>query len=143
MRYRILSHLSAAAFGLVLFGILSLVYEQGPIEKYSRVVYPPQVRGGETLTITSTVVRTKECTSVVVRRFIDASGRSVDFAAFDAPVLAAGTERFEAKVVVPEGMVPGPLVYQVKVNFRCNPIQELFGGTWFVLPDVHLEYLPP
>jgi hypothetical protein len=143
MRYRILSHVSAAVFGLALFGVLSLIYEPGPIEKYSRVVYPPEVRGGDTLTITSTVVRSKECTSLVVRRFTDASGRVVEFVPFEAIALPVGTERFEAKVVVPEGLSPGPLIYQVKVNFRCNPIQELFGGTWFVLPDVHLEYLAP
>lgn len=143
MRYRLLSHASAALFGLALFGVLSMIYEPGPIEKYSRIVYPPQVRGGETLTITSTVVRTKECESIVIRRFIDASGRAVEFAPFDAPVLAVGTERFEAKIVVPEGLAPGPLTYQVRVNFRCNFVQRFLGGTWFVLPDVHLEYLSP
>lgn len=143
MRYRVLSHISAAAFGLALFGVLSLVYEPGPIEKYSRIVYPSQVTGGETLKITSTVIRNKACTSIVLRRFIDSSGRSVDFAPFDSPTVEAGTERFEAKVVVPEGLAPGPLIYQVKVNFRCNFVQQLIGGSWFVLPDVHLEYLSP
>lgn len=143
MKYKLLSHISAAIFGLALFTVLSLIYEPGPIQKYSRIVYPPQIRGGESIHITSTIIRNKECTSTIYRTFIDSSGRIVVFAPADQGLIPAGTEKYEAMVVVPQGLEPGPLTYQVKTNFQCNFLQRFIGGTWFIMPDTHLEYLAP
>jgi hypothetical protein len=141
MKRRIVPHVFAAPIAFGFWWFLFCLYESGPIERYSRSVFPTDVRGGEVITVTSTVIRSKECTSTVYREFIDSAGRVATYDPTDGPPLKAGLEQFESQITVPEGMTPGDLIYRVRVTFACNPIQEIFGGPSFVLPDVHLRYI--
>lgn len=141
MKHRIMPHIFAAPLALGFWLFLFSLYESGPIERYSRSVFPTDVKGGDVITITSTVIRSKQCSSTVYRQFIDAEGRQVDYAPTQGVALDIGTEQFETRLVVPEGMSPGRMTYRVRVTFECNPVQHIFGGPSFVLPDVHLNYI--
>jgi hypothetical protein len=141
MKHRIMPHILAAPIAFGFWWFLFCLYEAGPIERYSRSVFPTDVRGGEVITITSTVIRSKQCSSMVYREFIDSVGRVATYEPFEGPALKAGVEQFKSQVTVPEGMTPGSLTYRVRVEFVCNPVQKLFGGPSFVLPDVHLNYI--
>lgn len=141
MKHRIMPHILAAPIAFGFWWFLFCLYEAGPIERYSRSVFPTDVRGGEIITITSTVIRSKECASTVYREFVDSVGRISAYEPTDGPSLKPGVERFTSQITVPEGMSPGDMIYRVRVTFACNTVQKLFGGPSFVLPDVHLRYI--
>lgn len=126
---------------VALYGALFMIYQPGPIDQFQRKVTPEIVRGGDSITIESIVERTHECRSIIYRSFHAKDGRVVYYDPSYRPWVPAGMEKYTAKVVVPEGLAAGLLVYRVHVEFFCNSLQDWLGkGTNFPLPDVPLQY---
>jgi len=129
------------AFWLIVAPILVATFiamkgESGPIESFNRRVYPVEVTPGMIVTVESDVIRTKRCSSHVTRRWINNKGDTFVTEEQAIPLLPEGREHFLAKLQIPLVRYSGVLTLRTEVEFKCNIIQEYFGGTILPLSDV-------
>lgn len=120
-----------------------LWFEPSPVAQYYRTVSMLNVSPGEQVTITATVTRSKGgCDSTVTREWLDADKKLVVRTQFEVPDLPAGAEHYNGPAVIPPIAEPGDLWLATNVEFRCNPVQRVLGGTHFPLPDILFNVRP-
>ena len=98
-----------------------------PVEVLASEVVNKEVAPGEDLLVKRTVFRERQCATEVDRVFIDSQGfrfvlADQTFAVF-GPL---GTDSFTTVTPVPTQMAPGPARYYTAVQYRCNPVQEVW-----------------
>lgn len=120
-----------------------LWYEPAPVARYYRTVSKLDVYPGEEVVVNATVMRNKGgCDSTVTRAWTDADGKLIVRSQHALEALPAGREVYSRPAVIPPLAPLGNLWLQTEVEFRCNPVQRLLGGTHFPLPDILFNVRP-
>lgn len=122
----------AIIFGaLIIFPSIYMLFSRKPVVEYYDVhIIPPEVATGD---IASVAWRARElrpnCGGRVYRRFVDSTGRLVEFAPIPTFIHdhAPGTlVDFLNSFEIPRGLAPGEAYYEPVVERWCNPLQKLF-----------------
>lgn len=135
-------------FGLIIPAIIVVAgilwYEPHPIAHFQRTAWPTEVHAGEVINIRADVLRSKSgCASIVTRTWHDEIGQIVgEPYIFENPGIDAGSELYASTATVPLEALPGKIVMRTSVNFRCNFVQEIAGGTVLPLHDIVFTVLP-
>lgn len=98
------------------------------IMESARIV-PHDLRPGQAAKVVMTFKNVRPgCSGVVRRKIIDRSGRIVNFAQqsaiFYSDVIKEGVP-FEKELIIPEGLTPGPAIYDPSVWRWCNELQRI------------------
>lgn len=118
-------------------------FEPAPVTRYFRTVSKTDVYPGEEVYIRAGVTRSKAgCDSTVTREWLTEAGTLLVRVQFEIDSLPSGREEYERPATIPNTVTPGRLWLITNVEFRCNFVQRLFGGTHFLLPDVPFDVLP-
>lgn len=133
---------AAIVTGVAVWVFVILWHEPHPIRSYHRTFWPETVRAGETINISEVVRAMPGCSSRVHRQWVNEISVAMAPDEFqDVPALPAGGETFSAKLTVPM-VPPGEITLRTSVNFRCNFVQRLIGGTELPLPDLKITVIP-
>lgn len=120
-----------------------LWFEPAPVAQYYRTVSKLDVYPGEEVMISASVIWSKgSCDSVVTRTWHDDDGSVLIRVQFPVNNLPAGRETYSRATVIPSMAEPGQLWLQTDVEFYCNPVQRMLGGTHFLLPDILFNVRP-
>lgn len=120
-----------------------LWYEPAPVTKYYRTVSKLDVYPGEEVVVNATVQRSKGgCDSIVTRTWTAEDGRLIVRTQHPVEGLPSGLESYSRPAVIPPLAPMGNLWLQTEVEFFCNPVQRLLGGTHFPMPDILFNVRP-
>jgi hypothetical protein len=143
--------------GIMLGGTLyhgfTLLIEPHPIESFKRTVSiqmndrhvtvtnPDNVVPGQSVIITSEVVRAKDgCSSTIRRSWYDSNGNVFVDNDVYRQGLVAGPENYFSDLLIPPTVPHGTLRLRTEVEFYCNPVQKLLGrGSVLNLPDIFFQ----
>jgi hypothetical protein len=117
-----------------------LRFEPVPIDTYNywREVSEATVRPGDTVVITTTVEVTKDgCNATLERRWFDTAGNLVRDDFLDLPETDIHLGSVARDAVIPEIANGGILRMSAGIEFRCNFVQDLFGGSTHVMPNLY------
>ncbi len=129
--------LSTFALAFVILWAFAQWREPHPVVSFHREVVPTDVIPGQQISIRSRVIRSKGgCESVVRRTWAGQDGRAIAVQVIPVPAVSSGLELYTATPRIPVWATTGPLVMRTTVNFRCNTIQRLIGGTELPLHDI-------
>lgn len=128
---------------IVVVSTTVLWYEPAPIVQYYLTVSKLDVYPGEEVIVNATVTRSKGgCDSMVTRTWTDGEGNLIVQAQYPIGNLPAGRESYSRATVIPPLAPFGSLWLQTDVEFYCNPVQRMLGGTHFPLPDILFNVRP-
>lgn len=120
-----------------------LWYEPAPVIQYYRTVSKTDVAPGEEVIVNATITRSKGgCDSLVTRTWTTGEGKLVVKAQFPVGQLPSGRETYTRPAIIPPTAPPGQLWLQTEVEFFCNPVQRVLGGTHFPMPDIYFNVRP-
>lgn len=139
---RILQHpVVAGTAAAASFAVISMWQSGSPLESFHRKPSAYYVIAGQTVTLDVTATRSKGgCSSAVERRWVDAAGNELAESVQRFPARPAGPERpFTVTLGIPIDAARGVLKLHTSVEFYCNPVQRLVGGTVVILEDVYFE----
>ena len=117
---------------------LFMKFEEAPVVSYYRTVSEADVAPGDVVLITSQVkTRKLGCQTDVARNWFDTAGNLIQVDHYQMPAFSRyGANTFEKPAIIPAGARDGILWMSAVVEFRCNPVQHVLGGSKFVLPDI-------
>lgn len=126
-RYTFLCNLTAALFSLLVVAPLAyMVMDRDvPLKIEGGEVLPEQVVLGDTAQVHWQMQVLRICSGVVYRSLVDSQGTVWNSAPSKTKrSMKLGALDFTRNFQVPYGMALGPAKYQVKVLWRCNPLQQ-------------------
>jgi hypothetical protein len=116
-----------------------LRFEPAPIDTYNywRDVSAARVTPGQHVDITTKVVAYKlGCDAHLTRRWYDTAGNLIRQDQYDLEPYENRFIEHHLDAVIPGGVTDGVLRMSAVVEFRCNPVQQVFGGSRFIFPDL-------
>lgn len=117
-----------------------LRFEPAPIDTYHywREVSESRVAPGDVVMITTKIAAKKlGCDAVLTRTWRDTAGNVIRIDRYEVPEFTSKFVTHELAATIPGGSNDGVLRMSGAVDFRCNPVQRLFGGTVFIFPDLY------
>lgn len=117
-----------------------LRFEPAPIDTYNywRDVSASSVRPGDSVDVVTKVVAYKtSCKAELLRSWYDTAGNLIRQDQHHLPPFDKKFIEHHLNAEIPVSAHTGVLRMSAAVEFRCNPIQAMFGGTRFIFPDLY------